>query len=121
MKNRTLVAASVALAVVSAAGTASAIGPEIVFSEALGLATSNVPGVPGATFQAFDRPYRSPDGSLWIISADTDLATTEDEVIIVGAGTTGMVVVREGTQAPFAPAGELFGLIDRNLGINNAG
>ena len=121
MKPQTLLAASAALAVVSAAGTASAIGPEIIFSEALGLPTSSVPGVPGATFQAFDRPYRSPDGAQWILSADTDLATSEDEVIIVGSGTSGTVVVREGTQAPFAPAGDLFGLIDRNLSINDAG
>ena len=71
-------------------------------------------------FQGFDRPYRSPDGSLWIISADTDLDTSMDEVIIVGNGVTGNVMVQEGTPAGWT-GGENVGLIDRNLGINNAG
>lgn len=95
--------------------------PTAIYSEIGTSSTSMVPGVDGALFQAFDRPYASPDGSWWIISADTDLATTEDEVIIVGSGVTGSVTVREGTQAPWSAAGDLVGLIDRNLSINNSG
>lgn len=55
------------------------------------------------------------------MSADTDLATTADEVILTGSipGLSSSVVVQEGTTLLVGtdPAG----LIDRNLGINNAG
>jgi hypothetical protein len=56
-----------------------------VFSKLTSSPTSDVPGLPGAKFgTGVDRPYRSPGGSKWILSADTDLGTSVDEVIIVG-------------------------------------
>lgn len=81
----------------------------------VGHATADVPGLPGAHFTGFDRPFGSPNGN-WILSADTDLPTTTDELILVN----GAVVGQEGTAAPWAP-GENFGTIDQKLGINDAG
>lgn len=88
---------------------------EVVFTDFVGDPTSAVPGLPGATFQSFDRPFGSPNGN-WILSADTDLATTQDEIVLVN----GSLAAQEGTAAPWT-AGELIGLIDTKLGINDAG
>ena len=100
-------------------------GIEVIYSEIAADASSAVPAgadVPkGTLFQAFDRPYRSADGTSWIMTADTDLATTEDEIIILGAGTAGATVVREGTAFGSPTLGELVGLLDRNLSLTNAG
>ena len=103
--------------------TASAAIIEVIYTDLATHPTAQVPGLPAGTiFQSFDRPFRSPDGSLWIISADTDLATAEDEVIIVGSGTSGSVAVREGTPAALGgPPGENIGALDTSLGINDAG
>lgn len=96
-----------------------------VFSEIAGDPTSLVPGgadVPkGTLFTAFDRPFRSPDGQLWIISATSNLAASEDEVIIVGNGLDGTTVVREGTAFGSPTIGELVGLIDLRLSIADSG
>lgn len=84
-------------------------------------------GVPAGTAfrlissgKAFDRVYRSPDGSRWIISAFTSLATHVDQIIIVGSGTSGATVVREGT-AFGSPNAELIQLIFRKMAITDAG
>lgn len=123
---RISLAATIALvgaALLSAPALAS--GPTVIFSEVPGLATSQVPGLAlGVEFDEFDRPYRSPDGNSWIISASSNLATTEDEVIIIGFGPSyvgSSVVVREGTPAAWTGGAENVGFIDRNLGLNNAG
>lgn len=118
---------SVALACASAllcAGGAYAVGPTIptvLYSEIQSSPTSQVPGLAAGTFfDSFDRMYRSPDGSMWIMSASSTLATSQDEVILVGSipGASGSVVVQEGVTA--TPAGTV-GFIDRNMGINDSG
>lgn len=105
--------------------TAVATPPTVIYSEIAGDDTSLVPdgaGIAGnARFDSFDRPYRSPDGLGWIISASTDLATGEDEIIIVGSGTTGTTVVREGTGFGVPTGVGNVGPIDRNLGLTNDG
>ena len=108
-----------ALAILSAAGMARAAGPEVIFCEVVSIPTAAVPGLPGAFFTVLERPYRSPDGQRWIMQATTSLPTIQDQVIIVGSGTTGMVVVQEGV-TPITPL-ELAGPIDRNMGITNGG
>src|SRR5690606_33812273 len=83
--------------------------------------SSGVPGVMGASFgpgtgeTQFDRDFGSPNGN-YAFSADTDLAGSEDEVILLN----GVVVVREGTPAEWT-MGENVGLLDTKLGINNDG
>ena len=120
MRNHVKVISVVAMAVVLPALAWAAL-PTVLYSTIQSSPTSDVPGLAGAKFSSFDRPFRSMNGMHWIISADTDLATTEDEIIITGQGMTGNVVVREGLQAPWAPTGELVGLIDTPLGINDSG
>ena len=93
-----------------------------IFTNLPGLPSADVPGLPGAHFGPgtgtthFDRVYGSPNGN-WVLSADTDLPTTEDEILMVN----GVTVARQGTQAPWAPVGELTDLIDTKLAINDAG
>lgn len=94
---------------------------DVIYTNLAGDPTADVPGLPGAHFQPgtgtthFDRPFGSPNGH-WILSADTDLPTTEDEVVLVD-DTLG---AREGTPAPWT-VGETVGLIETQLGINDAG
>jgi len=87
----------------------------VEFSDLPGHPTAVVPGVPGASFSSFDRVYGSRNGNT-IFSADTDLATTEDEVIV----SNGVVVAREGTPVTGVP-GENVGFIDTRLSINDNG
>jgi uncharacterized protein (TIGR03382 family) len=108
-------------AIVASAGLATAgpSGPVVIFSDIVGQASSMVPGLGGVSFTSFDRPYRSPNGNYWMLVADTDAATTEDEVVLAGFGLTGSVVAREGGAIDGSP--DLIGLIDQRLSINNAG
>ncbi len=104
---------------------AAADTARVILSEIPGDPTSLVPagaGVPdGTRFDSFDRPYRSPDGSRWILAASTDLDTSEDEVIVLGTGDAGSTVVREGTEFGSAVPGVTVGFIDRNLGVLDDG
>lgn len=93
--------------------------PTVIFSDITTSSTSAVPGLAGASFTAFDRPFASPDGTRWILSADTDLAFAVNEVILVGGGLSGTLAVQEGT--PVVAGGtENVGPIDQSLSINNA-
>jgi len=121
---RSKIIVSTLATVILSLGVSSAMAsfvPTVIYSEVPGHSTAQVPGLsPGVEFDSFDRPYVSSDGNWWIISASSNLPTAEDEVIIVGSGTSGTVTVREGTPALWI-TGENVGLIDRNMGINNSG
>jgi hypothetical protein len=96
--------------------------PSVIYSDIATSPTSDVPGIAGAKFTSFDRPYRSPNSLHWIFTADTDIATlTQDEVIILGSGLSGTVAVQEGVTQVAPPATELAGLLDRNLWVTNSG
>ncbi|GJM24877.1 MAG: hypothetical protein DHS20C16_12920 [Phycisphaerae bacterium] len=91
-----------------------------VFSNFASSPTSDVPGLPGAKFgTGIDRPYRSPDGKTWVLSADTDLGTSVDEVIIVGNHCTSEVKIQEGVTT--LDASDQVGPIEQDLSINDAG
>ncbi|GMU67198.1 MAG: hypothetical protein AMXMBFR36_34720 [Acidobacteriota bacterium] len=83
--------------------------------------TADVPGLPGVHFGPgtgtthFDRIFGSPNGH-WAIVADTDLATTEDEILFVDD----VVLAREGTPTPWSPT-ENFGVFDTSLGVSDSG
>ncbi|MGE0479383.1 MAG: hypothetical protein AB7Q17_02815, partial [Phycisphaerae bacterium] len=85
--------------------------------------TSLVPGLGGARFSGtggIERPFRSEDGRRWIVAADTDIATTtQDQVLLVGQGAGYSVVAREG--ATSIGGGELVGEFDPVMGINDLG
>ena len=87
----------------------------VIHTDVVGHPTAAVPGFPAAQFSSFDRPYGSPNGN-WILTADTDLATTADELIMVN----GVVQLFEGDAAAWSP-GELVGLLDTRVDINDAG
>ncbi len=87
----------------------------VIFTDLATSSTSLVPGYPGARFSSFDRPYGSPIGN-WIMSADTDRPTDADEALLVN----GLVELFEGDAAAWAP-GELVGLLDQKMAINDSG
>lgn len=96
-----------------------------LFSTIVASPTSNVPGLPGlhfATTAGVERPYRSPDGTKWIMLSDTDAAVaTADQVMLVGTvGGSFDVVAQEGVTV--LPHGETWGTSPRDqMGINNSG
>ncbi|MBK7877751.1 MAG: CHRD domain-containing protein [Planctomycetes bacterium] len=95
---------------------------QVLFSNVATSTTSDVPGLAGAKFAGasvgacFDRPWVSRNGLHWAILADTNLATTEDQVVLVD----GTVVEREGQPTPFF-AGGTYGLFDVRIGLNDNG
>lgn len=107
---------------VACGAAASAAGARVIFSEITASSTSDVPGVPGAKWGAFDRPYRCPDGTRWIISGDIAGApTAANEVVVTGMGLAGALAIQEGIAAPWAPGETINGGILRNLAINDGG
>ena len=102
-------------------GSAYAALPSVIYSEIASSPTSDVPGLAGAKFDAFNRPYVSENGQHWIIKASSNLATSMDDVFIVGSGVTGTTVVQEGTAAPWDPGFDIQFLTDQNASINNSG
>lgn len=92
----------------------------VIFTSLAGTPSAQVPGLPGTEFgpgaAAFDRPFASPNGNV-VLSADTNLATTEDEVVLLNDA----VVAREGTPTGVAGSADLVGLIDSRLAVNDAG
>ncbi len=91
-----------------------------VLSSIAGQPNSEVPGRPGTFFTTtgFDRPFRSPDGTRFVLTADTDAATTADMVLLVGHNGVVTLGVAEGD---VTPEGDGVGIIDTTYGINNAG
>jgi len=120
MSRNALLIVCCAGAAVSAVASAGEPIPTVIYSEISTSDTSRVPGLVDARFDSFDRPYRSPDGRFWALTASSDLATSEDEVLISGANRMGELIAREGTAAPWAP-GENIGLLNTRLSLNNEG
>jgi len=94
---------------------------DVIYTNIPGDPSAAVPGYPGVSFGPgtgtthFDRVFGSP-GTSWAITADTDLPTGADEVLIVN----GVVEVVEGDPAAWA-AGENTGFLDTKVGVNDAG
>jgi len=104
-----------------------------VLSTIASSSSSLVPGGGGLRFATgitAGRPYRSPDGSRWIIAMDTDNAiTAQDQVLMVSDSGGLHIAVQEGlTNLPTAqgsepnpPPYQLAGSFDAVYGINDAG
>jgi len=95
-----------------------------VFSTVAASTSSEVPGLGGTRFSSsggIDRPWKSPSGERFIITADTDLATTSDDLIIVGSDSNFSVGAQEGVT--IIPDSNLAaeGSFATVLGINDAG
>ena len=95
--------------------------PVGVFSNIAGHPTSDVPGLAPALFQNFSQPSQNLASTLWIIEADTDQATTTDEIIVVGSLCGAYVAAQEGVTVVDPNMGDIVGLIDSNLSINDSG
>ncbi len=91
-----------------------------VLSSIAGQPNSEVPGRPGTFFTTtgFDRPFRSPDGTRFVLTADTDAATTADMVLLVGHNGVVSLGIAEGD---VTPEGDGVGLLEGAYGINDAG
>jgi len=98
-----------------------------VLSTVTGSPTSLAPGLGGARFSnatsSLGRPFASPDGSRFIMWADTDIAdTATDAVLVVWDGTL-RVVARESTSPALPMVGGTFPPLafDAVQAINNQG
>ncbi|MFT3685603.1 MAG: GC-type dockerin domain-anchored protein [Phycisphaerales bacterium] len=83
------------------AGAAASYGQvEVVYAidaHAPGNVKTQVPGLVGATFKNFPRPYISPNGQRWALVATVNgFGGTQDQALITGVGTTGAAVAQEG-------------------------
>jgi hypothetical protein len=93
----------------------------VIYTNIPGDPSSAVPGLPGVSFGPgtstthFDRVFGSPNGN-WILTADTDLPSGADEVLLVND----VVEVIEGDPASWAP-GEAVGFLETKVGVNDAG
>ncbi|MHC4612366.1 MAG: DUF7453 family protein [Planctomycetota bacterium] len=122
---RTTAARCVALVAAIAAGRLAA-GSEnvVIYSNLAGHPTAQVPGVPGEEFRSPSAPFLtllgSPIGAHWIFKAFTDNPdSAANDVIVVGSGTTGVVVAKEGDPAPIDEL--TYGFMDSDCGINDSG
>jgi uncharacterized repeat protein (TIGR01451 family) len=104
---------------IPAAAPTSAVARGLL-SNVAGQANSDVPGFPGQRFSTtgFERPWRSADGSRFVMLADTDAATTADQVLLVGTSGGISVGAREGD---IGPDGFSWGVFDNVAGVNNSG
>ena len=102
---------------------AGAIDIDAIYTNLSGHPTAQVPGVPGEEFRAplvpFLTLYGSPNGTNWIFKAFTDNPDGNTDVIVVGSGSTGTVVAKEGNPSPLATL--TYGFMDSDCGINEAG
>jgi hypothetical protein len=100
-----------------ASGVASAqVRARAIYSNVSGSASSDVPG--GGTFDpgfSFFTLNTSPSGQYWVIEFQT---STGAEVLIVGTGTSGTTVLREGETLL---AGRLLETIDASPRVNDSG
>jgi len=95
----------------------------VVYTNFPGAPSNEVPGLPGVAFDPgttstldFDRVYGSGNGN-WILTAAADLATSEDEVLIVN----GMLAQQEGQPGPWTGGTENCGTIDTRVSVNASG
>ncbi len=103
---------------------AGAIDIDAIYTNLSGHPTAQVPGVPGEQFRAplvpFLTLYGSPNGTNWIFKAFTDNPDSNaNDVILVGSGSTGAVVAKEGDPSPLLALA--YGFMDSDCGINEAG
>jgi uncharacterized repeat protein (TIGR01451 family) len=92
-----------------------------VLTNLVSLSNSEVPGHPGVRFSAtgFDRPFRSLNGQRFVLTADTDAVTSEDQFLLV-SDPSGVITVGA-RENQIGPDGANWGLMDTVMGINDSG
>lgn len=99
--------------------TSAAGSPKVVISTINGHATAQVPGLPGREFDSLDQPFDSPSGANWVIVANMDGSTADDDVLVRSVAGVIDIVAQEGVTLDDLAAP--FGQIDEHVSINDAG
>ena len=88
---------------------------EVIYSEAPGHPTAQVPGAkdlagnPISTeFKALEMLAMSPDGSQWILKGRNWLGSDLETMLLIGSGNTGDMLAQEGQPVHDGAAGELY-------------
>ena len=89
----------------------------VIFTNIASSPLSDVPGLPGVKFTGFDRPNLSSNGQHYVITADSDLPTSENDLLI----TNGVVLLRESESPSFLDPGNTLGNFDQGATINDSG
>lgn len=116
------------LAIMSVACVWAGGSTRVIYSNIQTSDTSLIPGLGGLRFKTgtttqFDRVYCSADGSRWVLRAVSTEAATADDVLISGMGvlgSSGLVVLDEGTPAPWDGSLNV-STIRQQMAINNLG
>ena len=99
---------------------------QVLLANEPGATTSSIAGLPldAGAFPSAAFPgsvWLSPDGSHWAIEVELEtlggVLSSDNEAYVVD----GRLLVREGDQAAFAPAGATWGRLDSRVAINDAG
>lgn len=111
--------ASITLAFLSAAPTALASDPKVIYTEIAGNPTAVVPGaldaagLPVATdFIALEELSIRHDGGQWMLKARTAQATTLDSILILGSGIAGTAFAQDGQPFKGGAPGEEYDFFD---------
>lgn len=120
MTTRLVLASALAAIAGGAASYAGAPLVEAIYTEIPGHPTATVPGGPvGSEFTAIRGIRPSPSGEHWIMSAFAVPLASQFDIIVVGSGTAGTEVAREGNATSIA--GATYGFMDTDCGINDSG
>ncbi|MCB9854507.1 MAG: DUF11 domain-containing protein [Phycisphaerales bacterium] len=101
---------------------------QLIYSEISGDPTAVVPGALDesglpvfAEFDTIGELKVSPDGSAWWLAGGSNQSTSFDDVIIVGGGITGSVIMQQGQPVPGSVDGEIWSFLstDGDAGFNN--
>ena len=123
MKRSIVLPALLLFPAVTAAQTA-----EVLFCEIPASPKSTVPGaldettgLPEATnFRAIENIFASPDGSRWMVKGRTQQGNTEENILLVGSGSSGTMLAQEGQPVPGGAPGEVVDFFGSGLGRFNA-
>lgn len=103
----------------SFAGPLFAVGPSVIYTEAVGSPTSLVPGAvgPGAVpvvtnWLAIEDLSIRHDGGEWMLKGRTTQATTNDSILVRGGGLSGTMFAQDGQPVQGGAAGEQYDFFD---------
>lgn len=123
MQPKHILAAAIALSAVSSAQQLQVIFCEIPSSakSVVPGALDNLTGLPEATnFRALEDLFVSPDGTRWMIKARTQQGSDEENIMLLGSGTTGAMFAQEGQAVPGGVAGEIVDFFGSGVGRFNS-
>jgi hypothetical protein len=101
---------------------------EVVYCEIPASGKSVVPGALDAgsglpeatTFRALENVFVSPDGTSWMLKGRTQQGNTEENILLLGGGTSGTMFAQEGQPVPGGLAGEVVDFFGSGVGRFNS-